>query len=87
MTNESLRDMMIERFITRLQTPIGANAAQYDKATLLKAVEVGVELERSIYDLCKGNEKPRREKFRSMLYVLTSHEHYKPKLLSGELSP
>ena len=51
-----------------------------------KAIEVARGLERAIYDTCKGREKERKDKFRSMLSVLITHTHMRKKLLDGEVT-
>ena len=79
--------MMIEKFLIKLQTPVRVGAPPYDRETLLKAVAVAKGLEQAIYDLCKGSEKPRQDKFRSMMSVLIQHMHMRSDLLEDEVTP
>ena len=78
--------MMIEKFINKLQMPIRETDPQFDRATLLRAIELSKELERAIFDTCKG-DKTRKDKFRSMMSVLGTHPHMRKKLLLEEVTP
>lgn len=73
-TKDSGRDLMIEKFIGKLQAPIKEGGPQLDKPTLLKAIELAKDLERAIFDLSK-QDKARKDKFRSMMSVLGTHPH------------
>ena len=59
----------------------------YDRQTLLKGIEAGKGIEKVIFDYNPSNEKARKEKFRSMIAVLTSHAYIKTKVLAGEITP
>ena len=53
---------------------------------LLKAIECSKNLEAAIYNAHKNVEKLRKDKFRSMMSVLTQYPHLRTRLLSEELS-
>jgi len=47
---EGGRDMFIEKLITKLQTPVAPESPQLSQEKLLKAIEVGKDLEQAIYN-------------------------------------
>ena len=57
-----------------------------DKETLLKAVKIGISVEKEIYDLIKDNDG-RKAKVQAILGVLISQPHFRTQLLNGELVP
>lgn len=58
-TGDQKRNMIIEKFVTKLQTPPNSADAPFPRAKLLRAVEVAKELEQAIFDIAKDNEKVR----------------------------
>ena len=85
--DDERRQTMIEKFITKMQTPVAGPEHPYDRQTLLKGIEAGKGIEKVIFDYNPSNEKARKEKFRSMIAVLTSHAYIKTKVLAGEITP
>lgn len=85
-TGDSVRDMMIEKFIGKMQTPVKPEDPQLSKEKLLKAIEVSKGIELAIFDLNNSikQEKARKDKFRSMMAVLGTHAHMKTKLLDED---
>ena len=57
-----------------------------DKETLLKAVKIGISVEKEIYDLIKDNDG-RKAKVQAILGVLISQPHFRTQLLIGALEP
>lgn len=84
--SDDMRRMMIEKFIGKLQMPLKDTDPAYEKETLEKAIDVAVDLERAIFDINKGSEKPRKDKFRSLMQVLGQQAHMRSKLLSGRVT-
>ena len=85
--DDDLRDMMIEKFIIKLQTPVSDTAPSYDKSQLAKAVDIAIALELEIHEMNRGFEKPRKDKFRSLISVFVQHSHMREKLMSGAVGP
>ena len=58
----------------------------YELDMLKKAIQVGKQLEKTIYDKHRNNDKVRKDKLRSMMSVLTQYPHMRKKLLSDQIT-
>ena len=74
-THERDRDFCVRKFVTKLQTPhqkdSNGNLVIYDKKTLLKAMEISIDLEKCIFGWSK-KENERQDKFKQIMSILIS---------------
>ena len=85
-TDDDIRNMYIRKLITKLQTPIKKTEPDHSVEVLLKAVKIGISLEKEIFDEMKI-ETERKVKFETIMGVLISQPEYRTQLLTGELKP
>ena len=76
--------MQIRKFITKLQTPEKKTDPDLDKEMLLRAVKLGITVEKEIYDTIK-DDAGRKSKVQAILGIFISLPTYRTQLLSGEL--